>query len=133
MATRGRKTKRIPEIEKRILDALRTGSSQKDALDAAGVSVPTFHEWRHKFPEFAEAVTRAEGQCATVMAATMYQAAREAKDWRAAESWLKRRRRSEWGDSLDIDLRKLSDEELIARAAAALAGDGSAEPKIPSS
>ena len=33
-------------------------------------------------------------------------------DWRAALEWLKRRRRMDWGDSLD--LRKLDDETLIA-------------------
>jgi hypothetical protein len=32
-------------------------------------------------------------------------------DWRAAESWLKRRRRAEWGDSLD--LRKLDDDTIL--------------------
>lgn len=31
----GRKTKRTPEVEKRILDALRVGATQKDAAAAA--------------------------------------------------------------------------------------------------
>lgn len=35
----------------------------------------------------------------------------EVFDWRAALEWLKRRRRAEWGDSLDIN--KLDDETLI--------------------
>jgi hypothetical protein len=53
------------------------------------------------------------------MAAKIYEAGRNG-DWKAAESWLKRRRRTEWGDS--IDLHKLSDDELIARATGAIAG-----------
>lgn len=126
MATRGRKTKRTPEVEKRIIDALRVGATQKDACAAAGISWETFDEWCKAFPEFSESVTRAEGACAALMAATLYEAARTGKDWRAAESWLKRRRREEWGDSLD--LRKLSDEELIARATAALTGSDPARP-----
>jgi hypothetical protein len=124
MATRGRKTKRTPEVEKRILDALRVGATQKDACAAAGISWETFDEWCKAFPEFSESVTRAEGACAALMAATIYQAAREQKDWRAAESWLKRRRREEWGDSLD--LRKLSDEDLIERAKSLIGGAGAA-------
>lgn len=124
MATRGRKTKRTPEVEKRIVDALRVGASRKDACDAAGVGERTFYEWLEDFPQFSQAVTHAEGACASLMAATIYEAARGQKDWRAAESWLKRRRREEWGDSLD--LRKLSDEELIARTKAILGGDGAA-------
>jgi hypothetical protein len=33
-------------------------------------------------------------------------------DWRAALEWLKRRKRADWGDSLD--LRRLSDDQLIS-------------------
>lgn len=45
-------------------------------------------------------------------------------DWRAAIEALKRLCRHEWGDSLNVS--KFSDEELIARTAAALGGDGEA-------
>jgi transposase len=119
--TAGRKTKRTPEVEKAITDALRVGASRKDAAAAAGVSERTFYEWMGHFPQFSQAVTRAEGQCAARMTARIYQeATAERGDWKAALEWLKRRRRDEWGDSIDV--RKLSDDELIARATAALRG-----------
>ncbi len=45
-------------------------------------------------------------------------------DWRAAESWLKRRRRPEWGDNVNIDLdREIAD--LLAQLATT--GQGEAE------
>jgi hypothetical protein len=53
-------------------------------------------------------------------------------DWRAAESWLKRRRREEWGDTLDV--RKLGDDQLIrlleedARRRSTPAGPAGADP-----
>jgi hypothetical protein len=34
-------------------------------------------------------------------------------DWRAAESWLKRRRREDWGDGLALKLEKMSVGELV--------------------
>lgn len=101
----GRKTKRTPEVEKRILDALRVGATQKDAAAAAGIGENTLDDWKRADQDFRDAVTRAEGACAARMAARLYQeAAKDEGDWRAAESWLKRRRRSEWGDNVSVDI-----------------------------
>lgn len=152
----GRKTKRTPEVEQRIFDALRTGNTRKDASHYGGISQETFLQWFHRFPEFAESVTRAESDAAIRNVAMLQKAAtgydktetktvqkiafREREilhpdgrretikepypytettttvskefDWRAAESWLKRRRRDEWGDSLAFG--KMSDEQLIS-------------------
>jgi hypothetical protein len=41
---------------------------------------------------------------------------RKEGDWRAAESWLKRRRRSEWGDNVAIDIDR-EIERLLAPVA----------------
>ena len=41
-------------------------------------------------------------------------------DWRAAETWLKRRRRDEWGDNLSLS--RLSDEDVIALATGGVPG-----------
>lgn len=102
MATRGRRTKRTPEVEKRILDALRVGATQKDACAAAGISDQTFLNWTRDSVDFLDAVMRAEAACAAVMAATIYEAAIKQKDWRAAESWLKRRRKDEWSERQEM-------------------------------
>lgn len=101
----GRKTKRTPEVEKRILDALRVGATQRDAAAAAGIDETTLWRWKEAFADFAESVTRAEGACAARMAARIYQeATKDDGDWRASESWLKRRRRDEWGDNVSVDI-----------------------------
>ena len=99
MATRGRKTKRTPEVEKRILDALRVGATREDAFGAAGISERTFYEWMEQFPQFSQSVVHAESACAVRMSARIYQEATAEKgDWKAALEYLKRRRRAEWGD-----------------------------------
>lgn len=46
-------------------------------------------------------------------------------DWRAAESWLRRRRRDEWGDQIDV--RKLPDDTLVRL----LEGDARARGETP--
>ena len=103
MAILGRKTKRTPQVEKAIFDALRLGATQKDAAAAAGIGENTLCEWRRNFQDFRDALTRAEGECAARMAARIHQeATKEGGDWRAALEWLKRRRREEWGDNVCV-------------------------------
>lgn len=45
-----------------ILLALAKGNNRKTAAAAGGVSYQTLREWEKDFPEFAEAVEKAEGQ-----------------------------------------------------------------------
>lgn len=47
---------------------------------------------------------------------------RQEFDWRAAESWLKRRQRADWGENVALDF-----DAEIARLLAKLAGQGEAE------
>jgi hypothetical protein len=102
VAIAGRKTKRTPAAEQVIIERIRTGSTIKDACTAAGISDQTYLNWTHDSLDFLESVTRAEAECAAEMAASIHQAATVQKDWRAAESWLKRRRRNEWGDNVAV-------------------------------
>ena len=97
-----RPTKRTPETEAKICNALRAGASRKDAAGAAGVDEKTFYNWLH-FSSFSSAVLEAESACATRMSVRLYQeATKDNGDWRASLEWLKRRRREEWGDRKDI-------------------------------
>ena len=60
-----------------------------------------------------DALTRAEGACAARMAARLHQeATREGGDWRAAEAWLKRRRREEWGENVSVSADRRAAELL---------------------
>lgn len=131
----GRPTKRTPERVKRILALLKSGNTRTCAANASGISKETFYEWLREFPDFADAVTRAESEAEAAHVATIKRAATVHKvverrttvsdkdgtttievvryeyDWRAAETWLKRRRRADWGDSIDV--RKLDDDTLL--------------------
>ncbi len=147
MAEAGRPTKRTPETESKILEFLASGVTRKAAAEAVGIHISTFCDWVADFPEFSEAVTRAESQAEAGYAAVMRKAAmgfdagetvetvstefrkrkttttdpktgikttvedevpvsvtrvtttiRREFDWRAAESWLKRRRKEDWSD-----------------------------------
>ena len=103
MGTPGRNTKRTPEVEKAILDAIRVGATQKDAAAAAGIDETTLGRWKNDFADFAYSLTRAEGECAAKMSARLHLEATKADgDWRASVEWLKRRRRDDWGDNVSV-------------------------------
>ena len=74
------------------------------AAESLGIGYETFRRWMSDYEEFWGAVTRAEAEAEAMFTAVIAKAARgtdkEPGDWRAAESWLKRRRRVEWGDNI---------------------------------
>lgn len=104
-----RPTKFTPEVTAAILTALGIGATLKDASEAAGVDYNTFNEWMKrgakeqsgKFHEFYEASRRVEAEATMKYLGVIADAARKG-DWKAALEWLKRRRRSEWGDAVDV-------------------------------
>ncbi len=103
-----RPTKFIPEITDTILKALQIGATYKDAAEAAGVDYMTFRTWiergqagKKPFNEFFEAVRKAEAQARLNYLTTIAQAASKG-DWKAAEAYLKRRDRANWGDNVDV-------------------------------
>ena len=105
-----RPTKLTPETQDAIIKALSIGATYKDAAEAAGVHYDTFNEWmklgeeqkRGKFSEFSELVKRTEAQTRNNFVAVIAMAANKG-DWRAAEAYLKRRDRANWGDSVDFN------------------------------
>lgn len=104
-----RPTKLTPEIQELITKSLSYGATYKDAAEAAGVSYNTFNEWMKagenqkigKFREFYELVKRTEAQCRNNFVSVIAKAAASG-DWRAAEAYLKRRDRENWGDSVAV-------------------------------
>jgi hypothetical protein len=48
------------KVRKSILRAIRAGSYIEPACAAAGVGYSTYREWVNRYPEFAEAVERAQ-------------------------------------------------------------------------
>jgi hypothetical protein len=57
----GRPSKRTPENEDAIIEALTKGYTRKASAAFGGVSYTTMREWELAFPEFAEALQKAEG------------------------------------------------------------------------
>lgn len=104
-----RPTKLTPETHSAIVEAILHGATYKDAAEAAGVWYTTFNEWMRKgeeaksgqFYEFNHAVRQAEAQCRLNMTRVIQSAAAKG-DWKAAEAYLKRRDRQNWGDNVDV-------------------------------
>ena len=95
----GRPTKRTPETEAKILNALRIGASRRDSCEANGVDYITFSHWLTQFKQFRQSVEQAESHCAVRMSARIFDEATKADgDPKYALEWLKRRRKEEWGD-----------------------------------
>lgn len=123
----GRPTKRTPEREQRLFEALRAGNTRKAACLYAGVGLSQFAEWQERFRDFREAIQKAEADAEVRAVAQIAQAARDGT-WQAAAWWLERRRADDYGrvDRVEITLRQtaerlaaelgLSADELIAEA-----------------
>ncbi len=111
-----RPSKRTPEVEKRIMDALAAGASRKTAAEYGGIDEVTLIRWMQRFENFASAVIRAETQC-EVSAIISLRQGWMAGDWRAGLEWLKRRRPKEWGDVTRVEI--ISSVRELARATGA--------------
>ena len=104
-----RPSKLTPETHAAIVDAILHGATYKDAAEAAGVWYTTFNEWMQRgeaakvgqYYEFNHAVRKAEAQCRLNMTRVIQSAAAKG-DWKAAEAYLRRRDRANWGDNVDV-------------------------------
>ena len=104
-----RPSKFTPEVTETIIKALQIGATYKDAAEGAGVDYDTYNEWikagkaakSGRFYEFSEAVRKSEAQARLNYLSTIAQAAAKG-DWKAAEAFLKRRDRANWGDVVDV-------------------------------
>lgn len=142
-----RPAKYTPERREAILAGLRAGLTRTAACARVDVHVTQLERWCERFASFATEVAHAEAEAESQYTAIIAQAARPHDvtetttttgpngelvktvvrrefDWRAALEWLKRRRRDEWGDSIDV--RKLPDDTVV-RLLNAAAGGGGAE------
>lgn len=101
----GRPSKRTPECERRILDALRAGNTRKAACAYAGIDLHTLARWSAAHATFATAIEKAEADAETRMVAQIAKAA-SGGTWTAAAWWLERRRSEEYGrrDKVDTNI-----------------------------
>ena len=109
MTSAGRPSKLTPEVIKTLTDAIGLGASYVDACGAAGIAYGTFALWMQRgneqkkgeYFDFFEAI-RAEEAAATLRHLAVINNAAAKGDWKASLEWLRRRRRAEWGDNVDL-------------------------------
>ncbi len=89
----GRKSKRTPELDRRIYAILRGGLTVKGMCEIAGIAQRTFYSWCEADPAFFAETQRAIGQSKIFLVEKL----RRSKDWRAAAFLLERRWPEEYG------------------------------------
>lgn len=123
----GRPTKLTPEIHETVVKNIRMGVTLVDAAGAVGVDYQTLSNWLKRgegegtgpYFRFFVACEQAKAEALQLMTRVITKAAAVEGDWKAALEYLKRRDPRNWGDrvSIDIDLGKLTDEQLALVAA----------------
>lgn len=91
-----------PEVEERILDALREGNYRTAACKAAGVEYGTFRHWirlanqgQEPYSAFSARCKEAEGESEAALVSTIRRAANQ--HWTAAAWLLERKYAPKWG------------------------------------
>ena len=109
-----RPTKRTPEVETAILNALRVGNTRTDAALAAGVSRGAIAEWCRRYPAFLSAVEKAEAEARLRFVGIIATAARTR--WQAAAWFLERRMPEHWGrrERLEVAVDAKREAERLA-------------------
>lgn len=92
----GRPPKYNEERVTTILNAISSGNTRKCAAGLAGVTETTLYEWAGEYPEFSEALEKADAEAEQGMVSRV-KAAADDGTWTAAAWWLERRRNEEWG------------------------------------
>lgn len=113
----GRPSKLTPELQERIVQAIRAGNYVATAVAYAGISQSTFYRWMERgkrqrggrFREFWEAIARAEAEAEVRNVALIQKEAQ--KNAVHAEWWLERRFPDRWGRR-EIAVEHRADDEL---------------------
>lgn len=143
------RSKLTPEARAKILSALRAGMTRSAAAGLAGAHKSQMTRWCERFATFATECDIAEAEAEARFTAVVTKSAHEGNP-KIALQWLKRRRREDWGDSQQADvrhsgavlmahrhgpdLRALSDADLalLEELAAKAGGDDGSETAGPS-
>lgn len=119
MKMAGRPTKLTPELQKKIIDAIRAGNYMETAAAYAGISKDTFFRWLRKgaraksgiYKEFHDAVEKALAEAEVRDVMIIANAA--TSDWKAAAWRLERKFPDRWGRKESVnDERRLKLEQM---------------------
>lgn len=92
--------KKTEAVVNAVVEALKNGATRTAAAAHAGICLDTLSTWMKIHPDFSEAVTRAEGVAEYSVSQHIFNQSQN--DWRAAETWLRRRRPKDWSDVEDL-------------------------------
>ena len=101
----GRKLKLTPELQTRVVNAIKAGNYAFIAAEMAGISKTTYYRWLEtaekpnaeaKYRDFRDAVKEAEAQAEVASVALIRQAAQNGT-WQAAAWYLERKHADRWG------------------------------------
>lgn len=116
---RGRPSKYTAEVVERICYSLSQGNTRTTAAICAGISKETFYQYLNEFPDFSDAIKRAEEQAVEHYVNVIHTASTQT--WQAAAWYLERRRKEDFGkqDKVDIttngkDINGMSVEDMVA-------------------
>ena len=134
--TGGRQTKLTPEIQEKIVAAIRAGNYAAVAAGYAGISERTFYSWLQRgreqtkgiYLQFLQAIKSAENE--SEVRAVAHIQKHMAENWQAAMTYLERKHPDRWGrrDRLKVEidprealteLLSLSDDDLEEAISAA--------------
>ena len=109
----GRPTKYDEDRRRRIVEAVAGHCSRRGAADKAGIGESTLYEWMRKYPEFAEAVKKADGNAENKAVNAVVDAFED--HWQAAAWWLERRHPERWGKDRPLPVDE-NDHALVLSA-----------------
>lgn len=87
----GRPSKYCPEIVKRICKNVKEGCSRDASAALSGINVDTLYQWQQRYPEFSDALQKADSQCQQACIRAIRKAGRSVKNW-TANAWLLERK-----------------------------------------
>ena len=118
MARTGRPTKLSPEIQEKIIVAVRNGNYIETAAQFAGINKDTLYRWLHlgaqqdtgAYHDFSDALHKALAQSEMMDVATITRAS--ADQWQAAAWRLERKFPDRWGRTVKVNFSVMTDGDL---------------------
>lgn len=119
-----RPTKLTPQLQDKIVQAVKAGNYAQIAAQYAGIGTTTFFRWMQQgaeeekgiYREFREAIKVAEAE-AEVRAVAIIQR-QMPESWQAAMTYLERKHPDRWKRRDELDIKRLPTDQLLELAAA---------------
>lgn len=114
-----RPTKYEPTRVKRIVDALSDGNTRRLGCAYGGITEDTFANWLARYPDFSDAIKRAEADAEVRHVANIARAAQEGT-WTASAWWLERRHPQDWGRKDRVEHSGDAERPIVVRTITAV-------------